>query len=132
MPPLTEHIVMRELDVENIDDFEVYQKHGGYESLRKGEPFWKTLEDSGIESWVLRMPANYPTSGLATHELSGLGTPDITGGKFFTPIVDFLNDPPPLPDSRPEEEQPEVTAVPSMPVATTGSLGIGSLKGTRQ
>jgi putative iron-dependent peroxidase len=50
----------------------------------------------------------------------------ITGGKFFTPIVDFLDDPPPLPDSQPEEEQ-EVTA-PAMPVATNGSLGIGSLK----
>lgn len=40
----------------------------------------------------------------------------ITGGKFFTPIVDFLNDPPPLPDSE---------------AAQDGSLGIGSLKGTR-
>jgi putative iron-dependent peroxidase len=53
----------------------------------------------------------------------------VTGGKFFTPIVDFLNDPPPLPDSAPEEEQPDVTVV---PVATDGSLAIGSLKGTRQ
>jgi len=50
----------------------------------------------------------------------------VTGGKFFTPIVDFLNDPPPLPDSEPEKEQPDV------PVAANGSLGIGSLKGTRQ
>jgi porphyrinogen peroxidase len=53
----------------------------------------------------------------------------ITGGKFFTPIVDFLNDPPPLPGSAPEEEQPVVTVA---PVATNGSLRIGSLKGTRQ
>jgi putative iron-dependent peroxidase len=53
----------------------------------------------------------------------------VTGGKFFTPIVDFLNDPPPLPDSQPEEE---VTTVLPVPVATNGSLGIGSLKGTRQ
>jgi putative iron-dependent peroxidase len=53
----------------------------------------------------------------------------VTGGKFFTPIVDFLNDPPPLPDS---EAQEVVTTVPVAPVATNGSLGIGSLKGTRQ
>ncbi len=46
---------------------------GGYESLRKGEPFWQALEEHGIESWVLRMPANYPTSGIATRELSGHG-----------------------------------------------------------
>jgi len=39
--------------------------------------------------------------------------------------VDFLNDPPPPPDSEPEEDQPEVTVA---PVATNGSLGIGSLK----
>jgi porphyrinogen peroxidase len=50
----------------------------------------------------------------------------ITGGKFFTPIVDFLNDPPPLPDSAADA----VVAV--APVATNGSLRIGSLKGTRQ
>jgi NADH-quinone oxidoreductase subunit F len=34
MPPLTEHVVMRHRDVEHIGDFEVYLKHGGYESLR--------------------------------------------------------------------------------------------------
>ena len=46
---------------------------------------------------------------------------------FFTPTVDFLDDPPPLPDSAPEAEQPVVTVV---PVAYDGSLAIGSLKGT--
>ena len=50
----------------------------------------------------------------------------ITGGKFFTPIVDFLNDPPPLPDSE-REEQPALTGGP----VGDGSLGIGSLKGMR-
>jgi NADH-quinone oxidoreductase subunit F len=34
MPPLTEHIVLRNRDIENLSDFEVYLKHGGYESLR--------------------------------------------------------------------------------------------------
>ncbi len=34
MPPLTEHIVLRDLDIPDIGDFEVYLKHGGYESLR--------------------------------------------------------------------------------------------------
>ena len=57
---------------------------GGFESLRQGEPFWKTLEESGIETWILRMPANYPTSGLATRELSGMGTPDLNGASFFS------------------------------------------------
>ena len=51
----------------------------------------------------------------------------ITGGKFFTPLVDFLNDPPPLPDSEAEEDQPAATDKP----VRDGSLGIGSLKGIR-
>ena len=43
----------------------------------------------------------------------------VTGGMFVSPTVDFLDDPPPLPDS-------VVTAV---PVESDGSLPIGSLKG---
>jgi porphyrinogen peroxidase len=49
----------------------------------------------------------------------------LTGGLFFTPTVDFLDDPPPLPQS------------PTPPAAVTpdsedGSLAIGSLKGIPQ
>jgi putative iron-dependent peroxidase len=47
----------------------------------------------------------------------------VTGTMFFTPTVDFLNDPPPLGDSASE---PVAVA----PAAYDGSLGIGSLKGT--
>ncbi len=50
----------------------------------------------------------------------------LTGAMFFTPTVDFLDDPPPLADSAPAE--PEPAAVPVVP--SDGSLGIGSLKGT--
>lgn len=52
----------------------------------------------------------------------------VTGSMFFTPIVDFLNDPPPLPDSPATEEAPPAAVV--SPVDYDGSLGIGSLKGT--
>ncbi|MEB4207802.1 Dyp-type peroxidase [Mycobacterium sp. 94-17] len=44
----------------------------------------------------------------------------VTGGLFFSPTLDFLDDPPPLP-AAPEAETP---------VAQHGSLSIGSLKGT--
>jgi putative iron-dependent peroxidase len=50
----------------------------------------------------------------------------ITGGKFFTPLVDFLNDPPPLPGSEASHGPPTVTDVP----VRDGMLHIGSLKGT--
>ena len=48
-----------------------------------------------------------------------------TGGLFFSPTVDFLDDPPPLP-------APLVTARPVTPASDDGSLSIGSLKGTSQ
>ena len=50
----------------------------------------------------------------------------LTGAMFFTPTIDFLDDPPPLADSAPAEAEP--AAVPVVP--GDGSLGIGSLKGT--
>jgi putative iron-dependent peroxidase len=52
----------------------------------------------------------------------------VTGTLLFTPITDFLNDPPPLPDSSTQDAS--VTSVVT-PVSYNGSLGIGSLKGTR-
>lgn len=50
----------------------------------------------------------------------------ITGGLFFTPTVDFLDDPPPL-----KSEDDRAESAPAPPARTDGSLGIGSLKGTR-
>ncbi len=48
----------------------------------------------------------------------------VTGGLFFTPIVDFLNDPPPMPGFG------DPAAAPPAPTTTSdGSLAIGSLKG---
>ena len=57
---------------------------GTIELLRRGTPFWEVLEDNGVESWIVRMPANFPPSGSASYELSGMGTPDAVGspGEF--------------------------------------------------
>jgi predicted AlkP superfamily phosphohydrolase/phosphomutase len=61
---------------------------GKVELLRRGEPFWEKLERRGVETTVIRMPANFPPSGTATREISGMGTPDILGTygtfSFFT------------------------------------------------
>ena len=47
----------------------------------------------------------------------------VTGGLFFSPTVDFLDDPPPLPGR-------QATVPAAQSAAGTGSLAIGSLKGT--
>jgi predicted AlkP superfamily phosphohydrolase/phosphomutase len=54
------------------------------ESLRHGTPFWEPLEAKGIETTIMRMPADFPPTGTATRELAGMGTPDILGtyGQF--------------------------------------------------
>jgi predicted AlkP superfamily phosphohydrolase/phosphomutase len=52
---------------------------GGYALLRHGTPFWETLEDNGVRTMIIRMPANFPVTGKATYELSGMSTPDVRG-----------------------------------------------------
>jgi predicted AlkP superfamily phosphohydrolase/phosphomutase len=57
---------------------------GSVELLRRGRAFWEVLEEHGIETTIVRMPVNFPPSGTATRELSGMGTPDLRGtyGEF--------------------------------------------------
>jgi len=52
---------------------------GKVELLRRGQPFWDLLEGRGVRTTIIRMPANFPPSGTATRELSGMGTPDLLG-----------------------------------------------------
>jgi predicted AlkP superfamily phosphohydrolase/phosphomutase len=52
---------------------------GSVELLRRGQPFWELLEQRGVPTTIIRMPANFPPSGTATRELSGMGTPDLLG-----------------------------------------------------
>lgn len=52
---------------------------GSVELLRRGQPFWEVLEERGVATTIIRMPANFPPSGTATRELSGMGTPDLLG-----------------------------------------------------
>jgi predicted AlkP superfamily phosphohydrolase/phosphomutase len=53
---------------------------GKVELLRHGRAFWEILEERGVPTTILRIPANFPPSGTASRELSGMGTPDILGG----------------------------------------------------
>ena len=52
---------------------------GRVELLREGETFWDVLGRHGVDTTIIRMPANFPPSGSATRELSGMGTPDLLG-----------------------------------------------------
>ena len=63
-----------------IGDWQFPLSGGKVELLRRGRAFWEVLEEHGVPSTVLRIPANFPPSGTAGHELSGMGTPDILGG----------------------------------------------------
>jgi predicted AlkP superfamily phosphohydrolase/phosphomutase len=71
-----------------IGKWQVPMTSGHVELLRHGSPFWSAPTRAGVETTIIRMPANYPPSGTATRELSGMGTPDIRGTygtfSFFT------------------------------------------------
>ena len=62
-----------------FDEWQIPLSGGSVELLRRGQPFWEVLEDQGVETTIIRMPANFPPSGTATRELSGMGTPDVLG-----------------------------------------------------
>ncbi|MEL6311515.1 MAG: alkaline phosphatase family protein, partial [Pseudomonadota bacterium] len=49
-------------------------------SLRRGVPFWESLEGDSIGATIYKMPANFPPEEQwAQKTLSGMGTPDIMG-----------------------------------------------------
>jgi len=52
---------------------------------RQGTPFWSYLEEEEVPAVVLRVPCNYPPTAGQTRQLTGMGTPDLTGstGAYF-------------------------------------------------
>ena len=93
---------------------------GRVDLLRGGTAFWEVLEARGIETNILRMPANFPPSGKATRELSGMGTPDMLGTYgIFT-----------LFSSRPEVfERKDVSGGVVMPIDVIDGVARGAVEG---
>jgi putative iron-dependent peroxidase len=125
--PANAHIALNVIEDEDGNELKIVRHNMPFGEVGKGEFGTYFIGYSRTAAVTERMLSNMfigdPVGN--TDRILDFSTA-VTGGKFFTPIVDFLNDPPPLPDSEPEKEQPDV------PVAANGSLGIGSLKGTRQ
>jgi predicted AlkP superfamily phosphohydrolase/phosphomutase len=73
-------------------DWQFPLSSGKVELLRHGEPFWEELEKHGVRTTIMRIPANFPPSGTATRELSGMGTPDLLG--TYGTFSFYTTDPP--------------------------------------
>jgi putative iron-dependent peroxidase len=128
--PANSHIALNVIEDEDGNELKIVRHNMPFGEIGKGEYGTYFIGYSRTAAVTERMLRNMfigdPPGN--TDRILEFSTA-VTGGKFFTPIVDFLNDPPPLPDSEPEEEQPDVA---DGPVAANGSLAIGSLKGIRQ
>jgi len=48
--------------------------------LRRGKPFWLTLDEHDVPATLVKIPSNFPPTEFSGRSLSGLGTPDVLGG----------------------------------------------------
>jgi len=48
--------------------------------LRRGKPFWVTLDEHDVPATLVKIPSNFPPTEFPGRSLSGLGTPDLLGG----------------------------------------------------
>ncbi|NQU07480.1 MAG: alkaline phosphatase family protein, partial [Candidatus Abyssubacteria bacterium] len=47
--------------------------------LRKGKAFWQILEENGVPTTIIKIPANFPPAESKGRSISGMGTPDVLG-----------------------------------------------------
>ncbi len=79
MIPYLSTSLTRDPETFNLLGLEIPLSSGGTENMRRGQAFWEVLEDRGVETTIIRMPANFPPTGTASREISGMGTPDLMG-----------------------------------------------------
>lgn len=63
----------------SLGDWTIPVSSGKAVLLRKGAPFWKTLDRRGVPYQIYKIPSNFPPSESDGRTLSGLGTPDLAG-----------------------------------------------------
>jgi porphyrinogen peroxidase len=127
--PANSHVALNVIEDEDGNELKIVRHNMPFGEIGKGEFGTYFIGYSRTAAVTERMLSNMfigdPPGN--TDRVLDFSTA-VTGTMFFTPITDFLNDPPPLPDSS-SEDQPAVAVV--TPVSFNGSLGIGSLKGIR-
>lgn len=127
--PANAHIALNVITDDNGNELKIVRHNMPFGELRRGEFGTYFIGYSRTPEVTERMLRNMflgdPPGN--TDRILDFSTA-VTGGLFFSPTVDFLDDPPPLPG-------PPATATMATPPApdratVKGSLSIGSLKGT--
>ncbi|MHA0289133.1 Dyp-type peroxidase [Mycobacterium sp. C3-094] len=117
--PANSHVALNVIEDDAGTELKIVRHNMPFGQIRRGEFGTYFIGYSRSAAVTERMLTNMfigSPPGTTDHILEF--STAITGSMFFTPVQDFLDDPPPLPVSIPER--------------ATGSLAIGSLKGQPQ
>jgi porphyrinogen peroxidase len=127
--PANSHLALNVIEDENGNELKIIRHNMPFGEIGKGEFGTYFIGYSRTPAVTERMLSNMFIGDPpgTTDRILDFSTA-VTGGLFFTPTVDFLDDPPSLPDPvAGSDPAPTADATPGY----AGSLGIGSLKGTR-
>lgn len=127
--PANSHVALNVIEDADGNELKIVRRNMPFGELGKGESGTYYIGYSRTPKVTERMLTNMfigdPPGN--TDRILDFSTA-VTGGLFFSPTIDFLDDVPPLPGSA-DEDQPDLAPA-GAPYA--GSLSIGSLKGTHQ
>lgn len=121
--PANSHIALNVITDEDGNELKIVRRNMPYGTVGKGEFGTYFIGYSRTPAVTERMLTNMFIGSPPgnTDRILDFSTA-VTGGMFFVPTVDFLDDPPPLP----------IPEAPAEVRASDYSLAIGSLKGTPQ